>query len=181
MDEFGTRLDATTVQFVRLLPGPIEKIWDYIADGKKRGEWFTTGELPAKVGERFEMRFRHGDYSPHKAPPPPGFETIDRDGKTMSSILLALEPPHRLAFSFGNSVERSQYSEVDIRLTPEAGGKVRLTLTHSKLRDRDQALNVSGGWHSHLAMLQYKAQGQVPPAFWDEWRKTEGVYEKRYI
>ena len=41
------------MQFVRILPGPIEKIWDYLWDGEKRGEWFATGAMPTKVGETF--------------------------------------------------------------------------------------------------------------------------------
>jgi uncharacterized protein YndB with AHSA1/START domain len=98
----------------------------------------------------------------------------------MRSTLLALEPPHRLAFTFGKEITPGQYSEVDIRLTPQADGKVKLTLTHSKLPDRKYALNISGGWHSHLTMLQYKAEGQTPPSIWDVWRQVDGVYDKRY-
>ena len=57
---------------------------------------------------------------------------------------------------------------------------MRLTLTHRKIPDRAYAVNVSGGWHSHLSILQYKAEGKMPPAFWDVWRETEHTYEKRY-
>lgn len=180
MSEFGVRVDEATVRFERLLPGPIENVWPYLADSEKRGEWFTSGALPAKVGERFEMRYHHAHYSPHKSPPPPGFEAVDREEQITTSILLALEPPHRIAFSFGNSIEAGQYSEVDIRLTPQADGMVKLTLTHTRLRDRDYALKVSAGWHSHLTMLQYKAEGRVPPSIWDVWRQLNGVYETRY-
>ena len=179
-DEFGIRVDDSTVRFERVLPGPIEKIWAYLADSDKRGEWFTSGALPAKVGDSFEMQFHHADYSPHKSPPPPGYETVDREGHRMTSILLALEPPHRLAFTFGKSIEAGQYSEVDIHLTPQPDGKIKLTLTHSKLPDRDYALNISGGWHCHLTMLQEKAEGRVPPSIWDVWRQLQGVYDKRY-
>lgn len=69
---------------------------------------------------------------------------------------------------------------MDIRLTPQSDGKVKLTLTHSKLPDRKYALNISGGWHSHLAMLQHKAEGRVPPSIWDVWRQLQGVYDQRY-
>ena len=180
MSEFGVRVDDRTVRFERLLPGPIEKVWSFLVDSDKRAQWFTSGALPAKPGEPFEMRFHHADYSPHKAPPPPGYEKVDREGHTMTSILLALEPPHRLAFSFGKSTEPSEYTEVDIRLTPQADGKIKLTLTHSRLPDRDYALNISGGWHCHLAMLQHKAEGTVPPSIWDVWRQVDGAYDKRY-
>ena len=180
MSEFGLRIDDTTVRFERLLPGPIEKVWAYLADSYKRGEWFTSGALPAKVGEPFEMTFHHADYSPHKSPPTPGYENVDREPQKMTSILLALEPPHRLAFTLGKPIADAQYTEVDIRLTPQSDGKVKLTLTHSKLPDRTYALNISGGWHSHLAMLQHKAEGRVPPSIWDVWRQLQGVYDQRY-
>ena len=61
-----------------------------------------------------------------------------------------------------------------------ADNKVRFTLTHRKIPNRAFAVDVSGGWHSHLAILQYKTEGTVPPAFWDVWRETENTYEKRY-
>jgi hypothetical protein len=41
-------------------------------------------------------------------------------------------------------------------------------------------VDVSGGWHSHLAILQDKVEGKVPPAFWDVWRQYDGVYDRRY-
>ncbi len=43
--------------------------------------------------------------------------------------------------------------------------RVRLTLTHRKIPTRDYAIDVSGGWRSHLDILRYKAEGKVPPAF----------------
>jgi len=177
MSEYGVRLDAHTVRFERLLPGPIEKVWAYLVESGKRAEWFAAGELPAKVGESFELRFRHSDLSPNKAPPPPQFAAMDKEGVSGREKLLAIEPPHRLVISFG--LEDAQTSEVEFRLVPE-GGKVRLILTHSRIPDRDYAINVSGGWHSHLDILQHKAEGRVPPAFWDVWRGIEGVYAKRY-
>lgn len=57
---------------------------------------------------------------------------------------------------------------------------MRLILTHSKVPDRDFALNVSGGWHAHLDMLEYHLKNQIPPGYWDIWRRYEGAYDKRY-
>jgi len=181
MDSYATRPDEHTVQFVRILPGPIERIWDYLWDGKKRGEWFASGDMPTRPGESFEMHFKHSTLSPNQAPPPEQFIEMDKTGHDSRNVLLAYEPPHRLAFTFGN--EKEFYSEVEFRLDPEGdakNNKVRFTLTHSKIPGRDYAVGVSGGWHAHLAILQDKAEGKVPPAFWDVWRKTEGVYEKRF-
>jgi uncharacterized protein YndB with AHSA1/START domain len=177
MESYGKRVDAHTVRFERLLPGPVEKIWAYLTDGQKRGEWFASGPLPAKVGETFQLRIKHSDLSPHKAPPPEQFKEIDAKGYTATEQLLALEPMRRLAYTFG--YENPPASEVEFTLRPE-GEMVRLILTHSKVPDRAYAVNVSGGWHSHLSILQYKAEGKVPPAFWDVWRETEHTYEQRY-
>lgn len=177
MDNFGERIDAHTVRFERLLPGPVEKIWAYLTDGQKRAEWFAGGALPSKVGETFQLKFKHSDLSPNKAPPPDRFKEMDANGFVSTERLLALEPMRRLAYTFGE--ENPPPSEVEFALAPE-GDKVRLTLTHRKIPDRAYAVNVSGGWHSHLSILQYKAEGKVPPAFWDVWRETEHTYEKRY-
>jgi uncharacterized protein YndB with AHSA1/START domain len=177
MDKFGKRIDAHTVRFERLLPGPVEKIWAYLTDSQKRGEWFASGSLPSKVGETFELRFKHSDLSPNKAPPPERFKEMDEKGFVSNSTLLALEPMRRFSYGFGE--ETPPGSEVEFLLEPE-GDKVRLTLTHRKIPDRAYAVNVSGGWHAHLAILQYKAEGEAPPPFWDVWRETEHTYEKRY-
>ena len=177
MDNYGTRVDPHTVRFERLLPGPVEKIWAYLTDGQKRGEWFASGALPAKVGETFELRFKHSDLSPNKAPAPDRFKEMDINGFLSKEKLLALEPMRRIVHTFGE--ENPPPSEVEFLLTPE-GDKVRLTLTHRKIPDRAYAVNVSGGWHSHLSILQYKAEGKTPPPFWDVWREIEHSYEQRY-
>jgi len=181
MNDYATRPDEHTVQFVRILPGPIERIWEYLWDGKKRGEWFASGAMPTKPGESFEMHFKHNTLSPNQAPPPEKFIEMDKTGHHSRNVLLAYEPPHRLVFSFGPDPKES--SEVEFRLTPEGepkDNKVRLTLTHRKIADINTARNVSNGWHSHLAILQDKAEGKVPPAFWDVWRQTKDFYDRRY-
>jgi len=179
--DFATRPDEHTVQFVRILPGPIERIWDYLWDGQKRGEWFASGDMPTKPGMSFEMYFKHSTLSPNQAPPPDKFMEMDKAGHHSRNVLLAYEPPHRLVFSFGPDARED--SEVEFLLTQEGDpkdNKVRLTLTHRRIPNRAYAVDVSGGWHSHLAILQDKAEGKVPPAFWDVWRQSEGVYDQRY-
>jgi uncharacterized protein YndB with AHSA1/START domain len=181
MENFARQINDQTIQFVRILPGPIEKIWAYLWDGEKRGEWFASGAMPTKVGESFEMRFKHSELSPHTAVPPEKMVEMDRTGHTSRNTLLAYEPPHRLVFTFGP--EKRVTSEVEFRLDQEGDpkdNKIRFTLTHSKIPDRQFAVGVSGGWHSHLAILEDKANGRVPPAFWDVWRQFDGVYDKRY-
>jgi uncharacterized protein YndB with AHSA1/START domain len=173
MSEFGVRVDDTTVRFERLLPGPIERVFAFLWEEDKRKLWFTSGAMPTTPGTSFDQRWKHSEYSPIPSEPPERMKEVDRTGHTATNTLLAYEPPHRLAYTFG------QGSEVEFVLKPE-GEQVRLILTHSKLPNRDYTLNISGGWHSHLDVLEYQLRGETPPGFWDVWRKVEGVYDKRY-
>jgi hypothetical protein len=129
------------------------------------------------VGETFELHFKHSDLSPNKSAPPDRFKDMDQTGFHAKERLLALEPMRRLVHTFGE--ENPPPSEVEFALEPE-GDMVRLILTHRKIHDRGYAVNISGGWHSHLAILQDKAEDKTPPPFWDVWRETEHAYEKRY-
>jgi uncharacterized protein YndB with AHSA1/START domain len=162
MDDFATRPDPHTVAFVRILPGPIERIWDFIADGKKRGEWFASGELPEKVGQSFTMRFKHSTLSPNQAPPPEKFIVMDRCGHTSENILLAREKPHLLVFTFGP--EGRDRSEVEIRLTyvgPPRDNKVRLTLVHRPIPAAMQNQTMMG-WHTMLDLIAAGLKGEFP-------------------
>ncbi len=173
MDAYGKLIDPQTVVFERLLPGPIERVFEYLWNEDKRRLWFTSGVMPTKVGERFTQHWKHADYSPLPSQAPERMKEIDEKGHAATNTLLAYEPPTRLAYTFG------QGSEVEFALKPE-GDKVRLTLTHKRVPDRNYLLNVSGGWHAHLDVLEYQLRGETPPGFWDIWRQYDGAYDKRY-
>ena len=53
MDTYGKLVDAQTVVFERLLPGPIERVFAYLWDEDLRKTWFTTGVMPTVPGEKF--------------------------------------------------------------------------------------------------------------------------------
>jgi uncharacterized protein YndB with AHSA1/START domain len=91
-------------------------------------------------------------------------------------IVLALEPPHLLAYSF--QPEGWEETKVEIRLAQQESGQVRLTLTHSSVGSRQHAVDVSRGWHGHLDILAHKLKGEALPPFGDVWRA--GLYEKHY-
>ena len=180
MSDFAKELDRATVRFERILPGPIERVFAFLTEEDKRRQWFTSGAMPTKVGERFGMHWRHSDYSPHKSLPPESMKDMDEKGHSGTFVLLAYEPPHRLAYTFGeDKLGPDKVTQVEFVLKPE-GDKVRLVLTHSEVPDRGFALGVSRGWHSHLDVLEYRLKGETPPAFWDIWRRYDGVYDKRY-
>jgi len=167
MSAAATRQDEQTVEFVRILPGPIEHVWSYLADSDKRREWLGAGILPEHVGERFSLHIKHAEFWPDDLLADQR-QSMQRFEHKMTHTLLALEPPHRLAYTF--QPDGWEENRVEFRLTAE-GDKVRLTLTHSKLGSPQHAADASRGWQGHLDILQYKLEGKTLPAFDEVWRQ----------
>jgi uncharacterized protein YndB with AHSA1/START domain len=119
------------------------------------------------------MRFKHSDLSPLKAPPPEKYREMDEKGHTAEETITELDPPRRLAFTWGG--QGGDPSEVVFELTPR-GEKVLLTLTHRKLPNDAERTGTAGGWHCHLTILAEKLEGRTPPAFWDVFRKIDAEY-----
>ena len=170
MNEFGVVTHPDTVRIERLLPGPIERVWDYLTDSKKRGTWLATGKMELRVGGKVELNFHHADLSAEKAPPEK-FKKMER-GHIMDGTITACDPPRLLSYTFGEA------GEVTFELTPK-GKNVLLVLTHRRLADRKTMVSVSTGWHSHLAILIDVLNGDEPRPFWTTVTKMEAEYEKR--
>ena len=170
-DDHGTVLSPAEVRFERLLPGPIETVWAFITDSQKRGEWLAAGPMELRVGGKVRLRFKHSELSPHKAEPPERFREMDAKGHEATETITELDPPRRLAFTWGQS-------EVLFELTPK-GDRVLLILTHRKLPNRNELVGSMGGWHTHLNILVERANGGTPAAFWDVFRRIDGTYESR--
>lgn len=166
----GERLDANTLRFVRLLPGPIERVWSFLVDGDKRGRWLASGPLEPRVGGAVTLRFRHADLSPVVEPVPEKFAE-HACGAEGTERVLAFEPPHRLVISWAPD------SEVTFELVA-AGEKVRLTLTHRRLVAREMMLSVAGGWHAHLGILVDLLEGRTPKPFWSTHARLETEYDR---
>jgi hypothetical protein len=59
VDEFDVSAPAGqgSVRFRRLLPGPIERVFEYLTDSKLRGTWFAGGTMELFVGGRVDYVF----------------------------------------------------------------------------------------------------------------------------
>ena len=68
--DYGRITAPAEVRFERLLPGPIETVWEFLVDSDKRGQWLASGPMKLKEGGAVELRFRHRDLSPHKVASP---------------------------------------------------------------------------------------------------------------
>ncbi len=170
MNEYGVVTEARTIRMERLLPGPIERVWDYLTNSTKRGKWFATGKMDLHVGGHVEFFFNHADLSAEKTPPEK--HKNKTGGISVNGTITALKPPSLLSFNFGNA------GEVTFELTAK-GKDVLLVLTHRRLADRAMMVSVASGWHSHLAILIDVLNGDEPHPFWTTVTRLETEYDKR--
>ncbi|MBR0659377.1 SRPBCC family protein [Neoroseomonas oryzicola] len=164
----GVLTEPMTLEIQRLLPGPIERVWDYLTRSELRRQWLAAGAMELRVGAAFELVWRNDELNDPPSRRPDGFDAEHR----LECRITELDPPRRLAFTWGSS------DGVTFDLAP-AGQKVRLTVTHRRLPDRGMLLKVSAGWHAHLDVLAARLSGTVPPPFWDGWSRLMQEYEQR--
>ena len=170
-EDYGRVLAPDTVQIERVLPGPIERVWAYLTESDKRGQWLATGDMDLRVGGEFELTWHHNDLSPDKQPTPERYKR--HEGHSMRGRITRYEPPRVLAYTWGETGS----SEVKFELTPQ-GNDVLLLLTHSHLPTRGDMRGVSGGWHSHLRVLIDRLNDRVPESFWKTHEQVEQEYAR---
>jgi uncharacterized protein YndB with AHSA1/START domain len=150
MSRDGTILDLHTVEFKRLLPGPIELAWDYLTKPELLKTWFADVTLEPRAGGAVKVRF-------HK-------DTCGGHTGGVNGTIREFRPPHVIAFTWfqlylqpDGSNKESDEGEVRFELS-EKGDKVLLTLLHSRLPTEELAPH-SGGWHSYLDNLESRISG----------------------
>lgn len=173
--EYGKLINAGEVRFVRLLPGPIERVWTYLTDPEKRGLWLASGSADLRVGGKVSLEFDNSNLTSHAEEAPAKYREHSKDGcGAFTGTITRCEPPRLLSHTWGES--NGGTSEVTFELTPQ-GGEVQLVLTHRKIAGRDMLMSVAGGWHTHLAILIAKLEGAAPPPFWSTHARLEKEYE----
>jgi uncharacterized protein YndB with AHSA1/START domain len=166
--DFGTVTGPRTIEIKRLLPGPIERIWDYLTKSELRKQWLASGDMELKVGAEFTFTWRNEELATEPGNRPEGM----RKEHSALMKITACEPPRKLAYIFGDN------GEVSFELTP-AGDKILLTLIHSKAPNRGTMLGVGAGWHAHLDVLVAVLSGTQAKPFWDNWASLKPIYDSR--
>lgn len=169
LDTYGALTEPATLTIRRLMPGPVERVWAYLTESDLRRQWLAAGEMELRVGAPFEFVWRNDTLTDPPGLRPEGFSEEFR----MASRIVAVEPPRRLAITWGAE------GEVAFTLEP-AGSEVLLTVVHRRIPDRSTLLAVSAGWHAHLDILAARAGGTGSPApFWDSWSRLRAEYDAR--
>jgi uncharacterized protein YndB with AHSA1/START domain len=175
-DQHGKFTSPSEVRLVRTLPGPIERIWDYLTDPEKRARWFAGGPMEPRKGGKVTLNFRHKDIAPDETPPEEHKKHHD-PGHSMDGVITRWEPPRVLAFTFGGDGE----SEATFELTPQ-GDDVQLVITHRAWRgDLPFMAEFGAGWHVHLNQLVALLEGSPRPPFWPVHTRLRAEYEKLRI
>jgi len=165
----------TELRLVRTLPGPIERVWEYLTDSEKRARWFAGGAMEQRKGGKVALKFKHKDLAPDEELP----EQFQKDESScdFTAEITRWEPPRMLAYTFGKSAE----SEVTFELTPQ-GKDVLFVLTHrSRGRDVVDMADFAAGWHTHVAQLVAQLEGAPRPPFWPMFKGIWERYEQARI
>jgi len=140
MSDLGQLGTAATVRFERCLPGPIERVWEFLTDTARLPGWFGSGTIEPRAGGAVRLMDGH-----------------------IRGVVTQWEPPHKLAYTwnvFNPGVDKSDYPESYLTITLEpAGDAVRLTLTHMPVLERFEKQNAMG-WHTYLDMLGGAVRGE---------------------
>ncbi len=150
MQDHGEIVNSNTVRFERLLPGPVEQVWDFITGSEGIASWlFAEATFEQVQGGRVDLKFGTPD-------PENGHQYNVRG--TVSEI----EIPRLVTYSW---IETSTdlTSTVRFELSPR-GGDVLLTVTHSSVSPEFMP-KVSAGWHAHLDTLVAVVKGEKPDEF----------------
>jgi uncharacterized protein YndB with AHSA1/START domain len=158
-----------TVRLERLLPGPLERVWSYIADAKKRATWFCGGEIEMRVGGRAEMAFDHSRITSEPIPERFAQEAHARFTGTVTRC----QPPRLLSYTWPWG---EHDTEITFELTP-IGDKVKLVVIHSRLPNRKGMVNVAAGWDAHVGLLADLLAGTPPRPFWATHAQLQKTYE----
>ena len=174
MSDYGVVTEAGSVRFERLLAAPIERVWDYLTDSELRRKWFAGGDMEVRPGGAVTLVFRNAELSPGDEAVPEKYRRYE--GFESRGEIVRAEPPRLLVWNWFE--ESGPPTEVSWALEPRGDGTL-LTLTHRRLANRAAMVNVSGGWHLHLDVLEDVLADRPPRPFWARNAKLEEEYGDR--
>ncbi len=176
MSEYGELIAPDTVQFTRLLPGTIDRVWTYLVESDKRGKWLAGGDTEERVGGHVDLHFHNTSLSSLPDDPPPEKYKDMPEQVSHAGKVTQCEPKTLLAHTWEG--DGGEASEVTFELEQRDDG-VLLTLTHRRLIGRDLLTGVCGGWHTHLDILADVLAEKETQPFWRTHTALEAEYDSR--
>ena len=172
MSDHGIVTEAGAVRFERLLSAPIERVWDYLTQSELRRKWFAGGDMELRPGGAMTLVFRNSELAPGDEEVPEKYRQYE--GMESKGEIVTVDPPRLIVFDLFE--EEGPPTRVSWALEPRGEGTL-ITLTHSRLPSRAMMVNVSGGWHLHLDVLEDVLAERPPRPFWARNARLEEDYE----
>lgn len=129
--------EAARVDITRRYAVAPDKVWRAWTDPQALSQWFGPGEMPSRATAEIDLRvggvFRIA------------FPMKDNDVQEASGVYQAVEPPHRLVFSWAWKGTPERVSRITIELTPSSDG-TELHFVHDRFFDATARDNHARGW-----------------------------------
>jgi uncharacterized protein YndB with AHSA1/START domain len=174
----GTLVEPTTVRFERLLPGPIERVWDHLTRPELLTTWLgKAASMELRAGGAVELTMDHGDDG---LPDAVKEKIVDADEVTpiVRGTITRLEPGRALAYTWEDLIgaKAAIKSEVSFELEPR-GDDVLLVLTHRRV-DAKYVPQVLAGWHTLLDGLAARLRKDPPFRFMERFEENLALYAR---
>ncbi len=151
VNDLGKIIDDSTVRFERVLPAPIERVWQYLTSSECLPEWLAEGNIDQRFGGKVKLKF-DVEAVPERA----------GKGEVIEGSVTFIDPLRALAYSWGTPGSDS-VTNVSMQVST-IGDQASLVLTHSQLPAEAMA-EVMAGWHAHLDVLKARLASVAPPDF----------------
>ncbi len=172
-DNSATSPEPATVRLERVLPAPIERVWQYLMEPSLRATWLADGPIEPRVGGRVALLFDHRRLSAEETPA----RYRDMDMRSLGEVRRC-EPPRLLVITWND--QGGEPSEVTFDLEPR-GERTRLLITHRRLATADALCSVAGGWHVHVDILEDVLAARPPRLFWARHEQFERAYRQQFF
>lgn len=160
MSEKGEISKLPCLTFKRLLPGPIEKVWDHLT---------ITALLPSWFGEDSHIEPRVGG-------------SVRLMGGHIRGVVTQWHPPRRLVYTWNvfapgdpeDAVSAYPESYPSFELAAQDEG-VLMTFMHFPITDR-MVPQSAMGWHTMIDLLAAALEGTAPPERSELTRRNAALY-----
>ena len=161
MSDYGIVTESGAVRFERLLPASIDRVWNYLTRSELRRQWFAAGEMELRPGGALTLLFHNSELAPAGEEVPEKYRQYE--GMETKGEIVRAEPPRLLVFNWFE--ESGPPTEVSWELEAR-GDETLFILTHRRLPSRAMLVDVSGGWHLHIDVLENLLAGRERQPFW---------------
>lgn len=166
---YGEIVSESVLRIKRVMPADAETVWAYLTEAKKSAQWLGAVESDLTEGAAFHVTFQHTNLTDEPTPP----EMECHQGNVTQGKILTYDPYKTFTYTWMiNDVP----TEVRYDLVAQ-GAETLLTLTHSKLPNKNTMRSVGPGWHTHLDLLVSRLAG-APIAFWAAFFKLQSDYKE---